>query len=63
MFRVRRKYQVPAIASSPERLPLRWGLILVAATAAGAAAFTVGGTLAALGAACLVVSTLHKVLD
>jgi hypothetical protein len=63
MFRVRRKPQSPATASGPERLPLRWGVILIAAATAGAAAFTAGGAIAALGAACLVASTLHKVLD
>ncbi|MBV9830250.1 MAG: hypothetical protein JOZ82_01535 [Marmoricola sp.] len=62
MFRVRREYQSPAIASGPERLPLRWAVILIAAAAAGAAAFMAGGALAALGAVCLVASTLHKVL-
>ncbi|REF00658.1 hypothetical protein [Thermomonospora umbrina] len=38
-----------------ERLPLRWGVILLAALGAGATAF-------AFGAAGLVVSTLHSVL-
>ncbi len=62
MFRVRRKSQPPAPSGGPERLPLRWGVILIAAGAAGAAAFTAGGAIAALGAVCLVASTLHKVL-
>jgi hypothetical protein len=62
MFRVRRKSQTTGTPGGPERLPLRWGVILIAAGAAGAAAFTVGGAIAALGAACLVASTLHKVL-
>lgn len=48
--------------SSPERLPLRWGFILVVAAAAGMIAFTIGGLLAAFGAAALVISTLHKIL-
>jgi hypothetical protein len=37
-------------------------VILLAATAAAAVAFTAGGPLAAIGAASLVLSTLHKVL-
>jgi hypothetical protein len=37
-------------------------VILLAATAAAAVAFTADGPLAAIGAASLVLSTLHKVL-
>jgi hypothetical protein len=46
----------------PERLPLRWGVIIMAAAGAGAVAFAAGGPLAAIGVASLVATTLHKVL-
>jgi hypothetical protein len=62
MFRIRRESQPPAAGNGPERLPLRWGVIVITAAGAGAAAFAVGGLLAAIGAASLVLSTLHKVL-
>jgi hypothetical protein len=45
-----------------ERLPLRWGVILMAAIGTGAAAFMAGSTLAAIGVAGMVVTALHKVL-
>ncbi len=54
--------QSSARSNDPERLPLRWGVILMAAVCTGAAAFIVGGPLAAIGVAGFVVSTLHKVL-
>lgn len=60
MSRTRR--HSPSEGNAPERLPLRWGLILIAAVGAGTAAFAVGGPLAAIGLAALIVSTLHKVL-
>ena len=60
--RVRRKNQSPAPVGGPERLPLRWGLIVITAAAAGAAVFPVGGPLAAVGTVCLVAGTLHSVL-
>jgi hypothetical protein len=60
MPRVRRNPQPESY--DPERLPLRWGVILMAAAGAGAAAFAAGGPLAAIGVAGLVVTTLHKVL-
>ncbi|MFI2620545.1 hypothetical protein [Streptomyces sp. NPDC018584] len=47
---------------SPERLPLRWGVILTAAALAAAVAFIAGGPLAALGTAWMVVGTLHAVM-
>jgi hypothetical protein len=62
MFRVRRESQSPAAGSDPERLPLRWGVIIMAAAGAGVAAFAAGGLLAAIGVAGVVVTTLHKVL-
>jgi hypothetical protein len=62
MFRVRRESRSPVAGSGPERPPLRWGVIIIAAAGAGAAAFAAGGLLAAIGAASLVLSTLHKVL-
>ena len=62
MFRVRRESQSPVTSNDPERLPLRWGVIVIVAAGAGAAAFAVGGLLAAIGVASLVMSTLHKVL-
>jgi hypothetical protein len=37
-------------------------VIVIVAAGAGAAAFAVGGLLAAIGVASLVMSTLHKVL-
>jgi hypothetical protein len=37
-------------------------VIVIVATGAGAAAFTVGGLLAAIGVASVVMTTLHKVL-
>jgi hypothetical protein len=60
--RVGAKSRSGAGGGSPERLSLRWALIVIVAAAAAAGAFTVGGPLAALGTACLVVSTLHRVL-
>ena len=48
--------------NGPERLPLRWGVILATAVGAGMVAFMAGGMLAAIGAVGLVVSMLHKVL-
>ena len=60
MSRVRRTRQVHS--NDPERLPLRWGVILIAAVGTGVFAFAVAGPLAAIGAAGFVVSTLHKVL-
>jgi len=62
MFRVRRESQSLVSGNDPERLPLRWGVIVIVAAGAGAAAFAVGGLLAAIGVASLVMSTLHKVL-
>jgi len=62
MFRVRRESQSLVAGNDPERLPLRWGVIIIVAAGAGAAAFAVGGLLAAIGVASLVMSTLHKVL-
>ncbi len=60
MSRVRRPLQPHS--NDPERLPLRWGVILMAAVGAGAVAFAVAGPLAAIGTAGFVVSTLHKAL-
>jgi hypothetical protein len=60
MPRVRQNPRSESI--DPERLPLRWGVILMAAVSVGAAAFAAGGPLAAIGLAGLVVSTLHRVL-
>jgi len=62
MFRIRREIKPPVAGSDPERLPLRWGVIIMAAAGAGAAVFAVGGLLAAIGVAGVVVTTLHKVL-
>jgi hypothetical protein len=62
MFRVRRESHSPVAGNDPERLSLRWGVIVIVATGAGAAAFTVGGLLAAIGVASVVMTTLHKVL-
>lgn len=59
---VRRGSKAPAPGSDPERLPLRWGVIIMAAAGAGAVAFAAGGPLAAIGVASLVATTLHKVL-
>jgi hypothetical protein len=60
MTRVRRNPQPEG--NDPERLPLRWGVILLATVGAGVTAFMIGGPLAAIGVAGLVVSTLHKIL-
>ena len=62
MFRVRRESQSPVAGSDPERLPLRWGVIVIVAAGAGAAALAAGGLLAAIGVASVVLTTLHKVL-
>jgi hypothetical protein len=62
MFRVRRESRSPVAGSAPERLPLRWGVIVIVAAGAGAAAFAAGGLLAAIGVASVVMTTLHKVL-
>lgn len=62
MFRVRRESQASVAGNDPERLPLRWGVIVIVAAGAGAAAFAAGGLLAAIGVASLVMTTLHKVL-
>lgn len=61
MSRVRRDHQ--SHSNDQARLPLRWGVILMAAVGAGAAAFVGGGSLPAIGAVLLVISTLHKVLS
>lgn len=61
MFRVRREGKAPA-EGGPERLPLRWCVILMASAAAGVLAFAAGGPLAAIGTASVVLATLHKVL-
>ena len=61
MFRVRRGAKAPA-TGGPERLPLRWGVILMASASAGAVAFAAGGPLAAIGTASVVLATLHTVL-
>jgi hypothetical protein len=47
----------------PERLPLRWAVIGIAAAGVGAVAFLAGGPLAALGAVGATVSTLHTVME
>lgn len=60
MSRVRQTHQ--PYSKDPERLPLRWGVILMAAADAGAFAFAVAGPLAAIGTVGFIVATLHKVL-
>ncbi|MEU9372801.1 hypothetical protein AB0D94_03355 [Streptomyces sp. NPDC048255] len=49
-------------ASRPEPLPQRWAVILIAGFVAGAAVFTLGGMLAALGAAGATVLALHQLM-
>ena len=61
MFRVRRGGKAPAVGA-PERLPLRWGVILMASAETGVVAFAAGGPLAAIGTASVVLAALHKVL-
>lgn len=61
MAKVRRNPHQPH-SNDPERLPLRWGVILMAAVGAGATAFAAAGPLAAIGTVGLVISSLHKVL-
>jgi hypothetical protein len=48
MFRVRREGRAPA-EGGPERLPLRWGVILMASAGAGVVAFAAGWRPAARG--------------
>lgn len=62
MFRIRREPVPAASSSGPERLPLRWGVIIMAAAGAAAAVFAAGGLFAAIGTAGVVVTTLHAVL-
>jgi hypothetical protein len=52
----------PQGTTPPERLPLRWGVILVAAALAMAVGFALGGPLVALGLGLTTVTTLHAVL-
>ncbi|WCD90857.1 hypothetical protein KPP03845_107286 [Streptomyces xanthophaeus] len=53
---------VDTTASRPEPLPQRWAIILIAGFVAGAAVFTLGGMLAALGAAGATVVALHQLM-
>ncbi|MFB7176870.1 hypothetical protein ACFCYI_04075 [Streptomyces sp. NPDC056257] len=49
-------------ANRPEPLPQRWAIILIGGFVAGVAVFTLGGMLAALGAAGLTVMGLHQLM-
>lgn len=46
----------------PERLPLRWALIVLVTAAAGIACFTAGGITAAVVGAAAVAAALHSML-
>ncbi|GAA1376764.1 hypothetical protein GCM10009612_75670 [Streptomyces beijiangensis] len=52
----------PQGTTPPERLPLRWGLILVATALAMAVGFVLGGPLVAMGLGLTTVTALHAIL-
>lgn len=60
---ITRTSTTPEPPTGPERLPLRWGLIIIGALLGGAVGYTLAGPFLAMGTVLAVSTALHTFLD